>query len=106
MKKYQFIAWFEEIDKNDIGTVGGKGANLGEMFKAKIPVPYGFVITSQSYFRFIKETGLEKKIRDQLRNLDHHNSNLLNSIAKNIQKLIKLRYCRKCWMCLMTIWFP
>ena len=88
MKKYQFIAWFEEIDKNDIGTVGGKGANLGEMFKAKIPVPYGFVITSQSYFRFIKETGLEKKIRDQLRNLDHHNSNLLNSIAKNIQKLI------------------
>src|SRR3989344_2355778 len=88
MKKYQFIAWFEEIDKNDIGTVGGKGANLGEMFKAKIPVPYGFVITSQSYFRFIKETGLEKKIRYQLRNLDHHNSNLLNSIAKNIQKLI------------------
>src|SRR3989344_1338424 len=88
MKKYQFIAWFEEIDKNDIGTVGGKGANLGEMFKAKIPVPYGFVITSQSYFRFIKESGLEKKIRDQLHNLDHHNSNLLNSIAKNIQKLI------------------
>ena len=88
MKNYKFIAWFEEIDKNDIGTVGGKGANLGEMFKAKIPVPYGFVITSQSYFRFIKESGLEKKIRDQLHNLDHHNSNLLNSIAKNIQKLI------------------
>ena len=88
MKNYKFIAWFEEIDKNDIGTVGGKGANLGEMFKAKIPVPYGFVITSQSYFRFIKESGLEKKIRDQLHNFDHHNSNLLNSIAKNIQKLI------------------
>ena len=36
------IAWFEEITKGDIPLVGGKGANLGEMYHAQIPVPPGF----------------------------------------------------------------
>ncbi|KKS98311.1 MAG: phosphoenolpyruvate synthase, pyruvate, water dikinase [Candidatus Gottesmanbacteria bacterium GW2011_GWA2_43_14] len=88
MRKYKYVVWFDEIDKEDIPVVGGKGANLGEMFKAKIPVPYGFVVTSQSYFQFLRETKLDRKIADQLKNLDHHNSNLLNSISKNIRNLI------------------
>ncbi len=56
------IAWFEEIGKEDIAMVGGKGANLGEMFNAGIPVPYGFVVTSYAYFDFLKESGIKKKI--------------------------------------------
>ncbi|PJA11239.1 hypothetical protein COX67_00825, partial [Candidatus Falkowbacteria bacterium CG_4_10_14_0_2_um_filter_36_22] len=48
------IVWFEEVGKNDVGSVGGKGANLGEMVNASLPIPYGFIITAQAYFDFVK----------------------------------------------------
>ncbi|MFT4305019.1 MAG: PEP/pyruvate-binding domain-containing protein, partial [Candidatus Woesearchaeota archaeon] len=48
------ILWFDKINKNDISKVGGKGANLGEMFNNKIPVPEGFCVTAQAYEKFIE----------------------------------------------------
>ena len=51
---------FEEIRKDDILDVGGKGANLGEMVSADIAVPPGFVVTSDAYRRFLKENGLNE----------------------------------------------
>lgn len=47
-----YIKYFYEIDKNSTSEVGGKGASLGEMTKAGIPVPPGFVITVQTYKEF------------------------------------------------------
>jgi len=54
MSKKKPIVWFEEVGKNDVGLVGGKGANLGEMVNASLPIPYGFIITAQAYFDFIE----------------------------------------------------
>ena len=51
---------FEEIRKDDILDVGGKGANLGEMVSADIAVPPGFVVTFDAYRRFLKENGLNE----------------------------------------------
>ena len=42
-KKPEAIVWFDQVTKQDIPLVGGKGANLGEMTNAKIPVPPGFI---------------------------------------------------------------
>lgn len=42
---------FSQIGRSDLPTVGGKGANLGEMTKAGLPVPPGFVITIEAYRR-------------------------------------------------------
>ncbi len=47
-----FIKKFSEVSKNDVVEVGGKGASLGEMTKAGIPVPSGFVITAQAHKKF------------------------------------------------------
>ena len=58
MTKPKYVRWFKEVDKEDIGIVGGKGANLGEMTKAGFPVPNGFVVTAQAYFQFLDESGL------------------------------------------------
>ena len=33
------IAWFAEVGRDDVSLVGGKGANLGELTQADIPVP-------------------------------------------------------------------
>ncbi len=45
----------EEIRKEDIPSVGGKGASLGEMASLGLPVPKAFVVTAQAFRRFLIE---------------------------------------------------
>ncbi|MDQ5981736.1 MAG: pyruvate, water dikinase [Patescibacteria group bacterium] len=80
---------FSQLGKGDIPIAGGKGANLGEMFNNGIPVPDGFVVTSNAYYRFIKENGLMEMIKKKLTDIDIENSKLLQSTAQEIQKIIK-----------------
>ena len=80
--------WFSEVGREDLGLVGGKGANLGELTRASIPVPPGFVVTADTYFRFIDQAGLEPAIRKELFNLDVHDSRTLNERAANIRRRI------------------
>lgn len=83
------VVWFTEVTKKDIPLVGGKGANLGEMTNAGIPVPPGFIVTASAYFDFLKKAVLTDKIRTLLEPLDVHNSQQLQDIAVKIQQLIK-----------------
>lgn len=53
------ILWFDEIGKDDIAAVGGKGANLGEMARNGFPVPFGFCIGTQAYQEHIRKLELE-----------------------------------------------
>jgi len=82
------IVWFKEVGKNDIGIAGGKGANLGEMTRAGIPVPPGFIVTSQTYFEFIKQANLTEKLDSLLRVVDPDDSKTLNNISVAIKKMI------------------
>ena len=82
------VVWFNEVTKNDIALVGGKGANLGEMTNAGIPVPPGFIVTAAAYFDFIEKAGLYDKIKTLLDPVDIHNSKQLQEIAAKVQKLI------------------
>lgn len=82
------VVWFNEVTKKDISLVGGKGANLGEMTNANIPVPQGFIVTANAYYDFIKKSALTTKIRALLKPLDVHDSKQLQQIAAKIQKLI------------------
>ncbi len=86
VKKY--IVWFNEVDKHDVGLVGGKGANLGEMTQAKFPIPYGFIVTANAYFLFIQKNKLDKKIKQLLGTLDYNNSKQLEQVSKQIRKMI------------------
>lgn len=49
-----YIQKFQSITGKDINTAGGKGANLGEMAGAGIPVPPGGVVTAEAYERFVE----------------------------------------------------
>jgi pyruvate,water dikinase len=82
------ILWFKEIRKDDVNKVGGKGANLGEMYSLGIPVPNGFVVTVDAYFQFLKKNQLEKRIRNILSSTNIENSNELQSASKRIKKII------------------
>ncbi|MCA9308428.1 MAG: phosphoenolpyruvate synthase [Patescibacteria group bacterium] len=82
------ILWLSDINKNDIPFVGGKGANLGEMYHSGIPVPNAFCVTSKAYFDFLKETSLSTKILTELSGLDINNTKALQQAATNIQNAI------------------
>lgn len=49
-----YIRRFDELRRNDIGIAGGKGANLGELTGAGLPVPPGFVLTTAAYRDFVE----------------------------------------------------
>jgi len=82
------IVWFNEVTKEDVPSVGGKGANLGEMTNAGIPVPPGFIVTASAYFDFLEQTKTSNKIRNPLKSLDVNDSKKLQQVAKEVQQVI------------------
>jgi pyruvate,water dikinase len=82
------IVLFNEVGKNDVNIVGGKGANLGEMTRAGIPVPPGFIVTANAYFDFLDKSTVKDKITSWLKSLDTSNSKRLQQVASIIKKLI------------------
>lgn len=89
MSKKKYIVWFSDVDKHDIGIVGGKGANLGEMLQAGFPVPFGFVITAQAYFHVIEENDLARDIKHFISLINFDNPNELSDGAAAIRRLIR-----------------
>lgn len=82
------IAWFRDLTKESVELAGGKGANLGEMYNARLPVPPGFVVTSEAYKLFLSENKLWLKINEILKSTDVNNNEQLQDCSKKIQKLI------------------
>ena len=56
------VLWLEDIRSEDIDSVGGKGASLGEMTAAGLPVPPAFVVTAGTYRSFIEDTGIDEEL--------------------------------------------
>ncbi|MEK6897946.1 MAG: phosphoenolpyruvate synthase [Nanoarchaeota archaeon] len=83
-----FIKWFFELNKGSVAVAGGKGANLGEMYNLKIPVPPGFVITAQAYDYFLEKAGLKKKMVELLREIHYENTEELDRVTEEVRNLI------------------
>ena len=56
-----FIKQFDELGRGDIDQAGGKGANLGELTRAGLPVPPGFVVVTEAYRAYVAEHQLARK---------------------------------------------
>ena len=61
----KWVLPLEEIGRDDVALAGGKGANLGELIKAGMPVPPGFVITAPAYLWALDQAGVRERLRDQ-----------------------------------------
>ena len=87
-----YVIWFQDLSKNDVETVGGKNASLGEMISnlsgAGVSVPGGFATTAQAYREFLEQSGLDKKIHDALDHLDVNDVNQLAEVGKEIRESI------------------
>jgi len=82
------ILWFSEINKESIPQVGGKGANLGEMYNIKLPIPPGFVISAGAYKKFLDKTGIKSEIFSLLKNLDIGDTEMIHKVSEKIQEII------------------
>ena len=56
-----FTRTFQKLSKKDVGIAGGKGASLGEMVGAGLPVPPGFVVLAGTFDYFLEKTNLDRK---------------------------------------------
>lgn len=56
------VVWLDEVNSQSISVVGGKGASLGEMISAELPVPGGFAVTAHAFRKFITETGIADEL--------------------------------------------
>ena len=80
---------FENCDNSMVGVVGGKCASLGELMKAKIPVPPGFAITTAAYEQFLDDNGLKTKIINHLIDLNDGDIPKLEKVSKDIRSWIE-----------------
>ncbi len=79
------VIWLEEVGKEDIAIVGGKGASLGEMLRAELPVPGGFAVTAQAFRRFIDENGINDELFGSLE-VDVDNADILRNAEKKAKR--------------------
>jgi phosphohistidine swiveling domain-containing protein len=85
----KYILWFDEINASDVDLVGGKGANLGELRAADLPVPPGFCLSAHAYRDFLQAAGLETDIQDVLADIDKEDPTEVACASDHIRDLIK-----------------
>jgi len=82
------VVWLSEVSRTDTLIVGGKGANLAEMYNTKLPVPPAFVVTAYAYKKFLEKTGLKPKIKSALQGLDFEDTQQLEFRTQQIREMI------------------
>jgi pyruvate,water dikinase len=89
----EFNKWFEDLQIEDVPSVGGKNASLGEMIKnlgeKGVNVPSGFAVTAYAYKYTVEKAGIDKKIKEILSDLNTHDVNNLAERGQKIRELIK-----------------
>ncbi len=88
-KEDALVLWFKEISKEDTPIVGGKSANLGEMFNSvKVPIPNGFSTTALAFRKFVSKNNLKNFIENNLKNLDIEDTKKLAEAGKKLREAI------------------
>ena len=63
-----YIRPLHTVGRDDIAVAGGKGANLGELIRAALPVPAGFVLTTEAYRTYVQANQLTEQVLELARN--------------------------------------
>ena len=87
-----YVIPLKDLGLNDIETVGGKNASLGEMIanlsSAGVCVPGGFASTAQAYREFLQQDGLADRIDSLLQKLDTDNIEQLTTSGAQIRQWV------------------
>ena len=88
MSTKQEVVWAQNIGKEDIPLVGGKGANLGEMIGVGLPVPPAFVVSAPAFHAFLTGAGVADKLFADLAKLDVEDSKALREASEAARAVV------------------
>ncbi|MGI0132689.1 MAG: phosphoenolpyruvate synthase [Thermoplasmata archaeon] len=78
-----------DVSDADLALVGGKAGKLGEVVRQGLPVPPGFVVTTEAYSRFVGETPLKEAIPSALATLDINRPESVDAVAQRLRGLFE-----------------
>ena len=84
-----WIIDLDDLDLHDVDTVGGKGANLGEMIAAGFPVPGGFVVTARAYLDAMEAAGLRDGLTAAVAAADVTDPAALSALSDELRRRIR-----------------
>lgn len=84
-----YVLWYDQLGMGDVERVGGKNASLGEMISnlsnMGVSVPNGFATTADAFRAFLEQSGLNKRINDELSSLDVDDVTKLAEVGAKIR---------------------
>ena len=83
------IGWFEAIGLGDRAEVGGKGGSLGELTRAGIAVPPGFVIKTAAFERFMRALEKEAPVRASVAAMNAGDLAAIGACSKELRTRIE-----------------
>ncbi|KFA92173.1 phosphoenolpyruvate synthase [Archangium violaceum] len=81
-----WVVWFDALSREDVALAGGKGANLGEMTQAGLPVPRGFVVTSEAFQETLRP--LRSRLGELWRSIDVDDQDSLAERSAELRELV------------------
>ena len=84
----RYAVSIDQVSAGDLPLVGGKGANLGELTRAGLPVPKAFCVTTDAYSAFIAAAGLQAPIMAALDGCDYDDVADLGARAQRVREMI------------------
>ena len=87
--KTGLVALFEDLSRVDVPRAGGKGANLGELTAAGLPVPPGFVVTADAYLQAMELGGVRAALHQKVAAADVDVPDALAQAAGDLQELVR-----------------
>ena len=85
MRSSALVGWFADIGLADRPEVGGKGCSLGELTRAGISVPGGFVLKTAAFERFIEGLESESPVRERVESLDPDDLGAMTAISQELR---------------------
>lgn len=79
---------FEKMDNIDTVSAGGKGASLGKMSRAGLPVPPGFVVTAAAFDGFMAKVGIARAVESELEKIDLRDDSSIERASSVIRGMI------------------
>jgi pyruvate, water dikinase len=88
MSGLELVRSFAQLGREDVQFAGGKGANLGELTRAGLPVPEGFVVGAPAYAAFCAESGLRERLAELLDDVDVEDTVALQAASVAAREMV------------------
>src|SRR4029453_14672473 len=89
MPSTDIVGWFADIGLHDRPQVGGKGGSLGELQRAGIAVPPGFVVKTGAFERFVQSLERDAPVRARVESLDPDDLEAVTALSKELRARVE-----------------